>query len=251
LANSRNIPLYARIESLLRSKILSGQYEPGQRLPTAGELATEFGASKITINGALANLQRDGLIVGKQGKGTFVADSIPVTKQFLITGAIHDVLLDAARYEVETSDPMMMTVGETRVPKALQTFFNITNSQEIGFIKRIRRLGGVPIYFVENFLSPDMIKHLTSAELSKKPLLKIMKEKAGITIGRGEMYLEAVPAESDIARLLDCQPYDPLIHIQVYYWLASGEPFETANSYMRAEYFKYKAEIDPTGFEKE
>jgi GntR family transcriptional regulator len=251
MVNSRNIPLYARIESLLRSKILSGQYEPGQKLPTAGELAAEFRVSKITINGALANLQREGLIIGKQGKGTFVSESIPVTKQFLITGAIHDVLLDAARYEVQTSEPRIITVGETRVPKVLQTFFKVSNDDKIGWIERIRLLKGVPITFVENFMSPAIAKCLTKTELAKKPLLKIIKEKKGITIGRGEMYLEAVPAEADIARLLDCQAYDPLIHIQVYYWLSSGEPFETANSYMRADYFKYKTEIDPKGFEKE
>jgi GntR family transcriptional regulator len=249
--NPRSIPLYARIESLLRSKILSGQYEPGQKLPTAEELAAEFRVSKITIKGALANLQREGLIIGKQGKGTFVAESIPVTKQFLITGAIHDVLLDAARYEVQTSEPRVITVGETRVPKVLQTFFKVSNDHEIGWIERIRLLKGVPIYFVENFMSPDIAKSLTKTELSKKPLLKIIKEKNGTSIGRGEMYLEAVPAESDIARLLDCQTYDPLIHIQVYYWLSTGEPLETANSYMRADYFKYKTEIDPRGFEKE
>ena len=251
MMNARSIPLYARIESLLRSKILSGQYEPGQKLPTAVELAAEFRVSKITINGALANLQREGLIIGKQGRGTFVSESIPVTKQFLITGAIHDVLLDAARYEVKTFEPRVITVGETRVPKVLQTFFKVSNDHQIGWIERIRLLKGVPIYFVENFMSPAIAKYLTKSELSKKPLLKIIKEKSGLSIGRGEMYLEALPAEADIARVLDCQTYDPLIHIQVYYWLSTGEPLETANSYMRADYFKYKTEIDPRGFEKE
>ena len=52
MMSPRSIPLYVRIESLLRSKILSGQYEPGQKLPTAVELAAEFRVSKITINGA-------------------------------------------------------------------------------------------------------------------------------------------------------------------------------------------------------
>ena len=249
--NQRSIPLYARIESLLRSKILSGQYEPGQKLPTAGELALEFRVSKITIKGALANLRREGLIFGRQGKGTFISDSIPVTKQFLITGDIYSVLRDAERYEVQTSEPQLTTVGETRVPKVLQGFFGFSNDREIGRIERIRLLSGVPIYFLENFMPPEMVGLITKEELSKEPLLRILKERSGISIGRGEMYLEAVPAESDIAGLLDCQTYDPLIHIQVYYWLSSGEPLETANSYMRAEYFKYKTEIKPMGFEKE
>jgi GntR family transcriptional regulator len=243
------IPLYARIESLLRSKILSGQYEPGEKLKTKEELVKQFGVSKITVSNALSHLQMEGLITSNRGKGTFVAEKIPVMKQFIVTSSIPDILFDAARYEVKVLDIQSVRVGETRVAKDVRAFFKLSNEDEIQWLRRVRLLKGVPIWFLENFLPLGIVQYLSKEELSKKPLLKILKEKIDLTIGRGEMYLEAVPAESDIAELLHCQTFDPLIHIQVYYWLPSGEPFETANAYLRADYFKYKVDLDPKGFE--
>jgi GntR family transcriptional regulator len=244
-----SIPLYARIESLLRSKILSNQYSPGEKLPTREELAKQFGVSAITVANAISHLQAEGLITSNRGKGTFVSETIPVTKQFLITNNIPGIVLDASRYEVKASDIQMVRVKEARIAKQVQTFFRLSDEEEVGWIRRIRLLKGVPIWFLENFLPLGIARSLTQEQLSKKPLLEIIKEKTGLIIGRGEMTLEAVPAEPDIAELLHCQTFDPLIHIQVYYWLSTGEPLETANSFLRAEYFKYKVDIDPKGFE--
>ncbi len=243
------IPLYTRIEFLIRNKILSGQYEPGKKLLKEEELATHFGVSKITVRNALSHLEKEGLIVRKQGKGTFVSENIPLSKQFIITGGIRNIVLDAARYEVRAFKIQRVKVEETRVARDAQTFFNLSSKDEVAWVRRIRLLKGVPIWFLENFLPLDTVQYLSKKELSEKPLLKILKEKINLTIGRGEMYLEAVPAESDIAKLLHCQTFDPLIHIQVYYWLPSGEPFETANAYLRGDYFKYKVDLDPKGFE--
>ena len=244
------IPLYARVESLLRSKILSGQYEPGEKLKTKEELAKQFGVSKITVSNALSHLQMEGLITSNRGKGTFVAEKIPVMKQFIVTSSIPDILFDAARYEVKALDIQSVRVGETRVAKDVRAFFKLSNEDEIRWLRRVRLLKGAPVWFLENFLPVNIAQSLSREELSKKPLLKIIKDTTGLTIGRGEMYFEAVPAEPDIAEVLHCKAYDPLIHVQVYYWLSSGEPLETSNSYMRGDYFKYKVDIDPKGFEK-
>ena len=243
----KGISLYTRVESLLRTRILSGQYEPGQKLPTANELAAEFGVSKITINSALGNLQREALILGKQGKGTYVAESIPVSKQFVLTGPLHKILQDAERYDVQAFDPEVVFMGEIRATRDMQNFFGVSSDYRIGRIRRIRLLKNVPIYFVENCLAADLCSAITKEELQKEPLLRIMQRKLGIFPGRGEMYIQAIPAESDIAKVLHVQTYDPLMHIQVYYWKASGEPLEAANSFMRADYFKYKIEIDECG----
>ncbi len=243
------IPLYTRIESLLRSKILSNQFQPGEKLPTIEELGKQFGVSKITVRSALSHLQAEGLIVSNSGKGTFVSEKIPITKQFIITKGISDIVHDAARYEVKALGIQTVKVKETRVAKDVQTFFHLSNEDEIGWIRRIRLLKGVPTWFLENFIPLSISQYLSKKELSEKPLLKIIKEKTDLTIGRGEMYFEAVPAEPDIARFLHCQTFDPLIHIQVYYWLPSGEPLETSNAFLRADYFKYKVDLDPNGFQ--
>jgi len=54
--NTKVIPLYSRVESVIRNKILNGQLESGKKLPSEQELAAQFGISKITIRTALSHL---------------------------------------------------------------------------------------------------------------------------------------------------------------------------------------------------
>jgi GntR family transcriptional regulator len=248
--NNKAIPLTTGIESLLRNKILSGQYEPGEKLPTEDVLLQHFGVSKITIRNALSRLEADGLIIRNRGKGTFVAEKIPVTKQFIVTGDVYDIVFDAARYDVKVLGIDTIKIGETRAAQNIKKFLNLSNEDEITWVRRIRLIKGVPILYLENFIPLSIGKYLTVQDLSERPLLKILKEKAGIKIRRGEMYIEAIRAEVDIARILKCQTFDPLIFMHFYYWFSSDDPFEIANLFMRAEYFKYKVSLDAKGFEK-
>lgn len=63
---------YQRVADELRKDINREEWGPGDRLPTRARLADRFGVSPATINEALKRLRRDGLIVTRQGSGTFV-----------------------------------------------------------------------------------------------------------------------------------------------------------------------------------
>ena len=78
----------------------------------------------------------------------------------------------------------------------------------------------------------------------KKAIIKILQEKMDLKIGRGDMYLEAIPADPDIAKILRCQVFDPLVRAQVFFWFPSDEPFEIVNYFIRADNFKYKIDIE-------
>jgi GntR family transcriptional regulator len=243
------LSLYSHVESLIRNKVLRGQLEPGEGLPKEEGLAQQFGVSKITIRKALSHLAQEGLIVRRPGKGTFVAENIPIKKQFVMTGGVREIVQDAARYQVKALGVEKVKVRETRIARDVKNFLHLNNNDTIGVIRRVRLLDGTPIYFLENFIPIDIANNLTMKDLSTKPLLKILKEKIGLVIGRGEMFLEAVPADDDIAEILEFEPFDPLILMQLYYWFESGAPLEIVNIFMRPDYFKYKVNIDAKGFE--
>lgn len=69
--------LYMQIYEFLKEKIISKEIVPGQQLPTELELADQFGVSRITSKNALNQLESEGLVYRKQGKGTFVSASAP------------------------------------------------------------------------------------------------------------------------------------------------------------------------------
>ncbi|MBM2811535.1 MAG: gntR [Chloroflexi bacterium] len=57
---------------VIRDRIQAGEWLPGTRLPSNAELASTFGVARMTVRQALASLEADGLIQGRQGTGTFV-----------------------------------------------------------------------------------------------------------------------------------------------------------------------------------
>lgn len=76
----RPVPLYQQVKMYVLSRIQSGEYKPGQRIPSEKALAAETGVSRITSKQALAQLAQEGWLVRVQGKGTFVAERIPPRK---------------------------------------------------------------------------------------------------------------------------------------------------------------------------
>jgi GntR family transcriptional regulator len=70
LRNAR--PLPAQLADRLRERIVEGQWEPGHRLPSEQELATEYGVSRPTVRSAVARLVDSGMLRVRHGAGTFV-----------------------------------------------------------------------------------------------------------------------------------------------------------------------------------
>ena len=65
-------PIYQQIVRILRTQIASGEYPPGSRIPAVRELALEAGVNPNTMQKALAELERDGLLETVRTTGKFV-----------------------------------------------------------------------------------------------------------------------------------------------------------------------------------
>lgn len=65
-------PLYQQLQNSLRNDLLNGVYAAGDRMPSEAELEQAYGVSRITVRRAIAELEKQGLLERKQGKGTFV-----------------------------------------------------------------------------------------------------------------------------------------------------------------------------------
>jgi GntR family histidine utilization transcriptional repressor len=64
--------LHERIVSDITARIVSGKWQPGHRIPFEHELAAEYACSRMTVNKALAQLARSGLIERRRRSGSFV-----------------------------------------------------------------------------------------------------------------------------------------------------------------------------------
>ena len=74
LTNDR--PIYLQLEEILLQAIASGQYPAGSRLPAVRELAAEAGVNPNTMQRALTDLEREGLLYSQRTAGRLVTDEI-------------------------------------------------------------------------------------------------------------------------------------------------------------------------------
>lgn len=76
LSEASGVPFYRQIVDQLAGRIRTGQLGAGEQLPSFRDLAAELLVSLITVRRAYSELQTAGLVVRKQGQGTFVAPSV-------------------------------------------------------------------------------------------------------------------------------------------------------------------------------
>lgn len=71
---SGNMPIYQQIVDAVRSAVLSGVYQPGEKIPSVRELATEATVNPNTMQRALQELERMGLLTAHRTSGRFVTE---------------------------------------------------------------------------------------------------------------------------------------------------------------------------------
>ncbi len=81
LSQASGVPFYRQLEDQLAGLIRSRQLAPGSKLPSYRELAPQLLVSLITVRRAYGDLEAAGLIVCRQGQGTFVAEEIEVASR--------------------------------------------------------------------------------------------------------------------------------------------------------------------------
>jgi GntR family transcriptional regulator len=71
-------PMYLQIMEQIKQKIAIGDWAAGQSIPSIRQLAADIGVSVITVKRAYLELEREGVITTRQGKGCFVASESDV-----------------------------------------------------------------------------------------------------------------------------------------------------------------------------
>ena len=92
------LPIYSQIIDELTMRIASGAYSPGEKLPSVRDLAMDAGVNPNTMQRALAELERRGLVYSERTSGRFV------TKEEKVLEALHEEL--AKKYFEEFADKL-------------------------------------------------------------------------------------------------------------------------------------------------
>lgn len=128
LSNHDSTPMYEQIMEQITTKVMAGDWRPGQSLPSIRELASASSVSVITVKRAYLELERAGVIVTRQGKGSFVAETQDLAKQLVreefdthlmgMVGAAHKLGMDGKEVTEHVSAAMAAIAAASSSSKA-------------------------------------------------------------------------------------------------------------------------------------
>lgn len=121
---NENLPIYMQIMDRIRAAIVSGELVSGEKVASVRELAEEFGVNPNTMQRALAELEREGLLVSERTTGRYV------TKD---TAMIEQARKEAAEKIVKDFLLKMKELGFTR--DQIEDFFRETEMNGAGWIE--------------------------------------------------------------------------------------------------------------------
>ncbi|MDE6965261.1 MAG: GntR family transcriptional regulator [Lachnospiraceae bacterium] len=74
-------PIYTQILEVIQYQIVAGRYQPGERLPSVRDLASEAGVNPNTMQRAFAELERNGLVMAQRTSGRVVTENMEMISE--------------------------------------------------------------------------------------------------------------------------------------------------------------------------
>ncbi len=161
-------PLYQQLMLRLKNDIIAGVYPPGGRIPSEQLLCETYGVSRVTVRKALLDLVQEGLLVRRQGKGTFVADKRLQRDLQHITS-----FSDACRNMGRTAGTKLISVTrEAAQPDDVEKL-GAQEGEEVLEVCRVRLCDGEPVMLeINRFGSRFAFLEQENLNASLYPLLR-------------------------------------------------------------------------------
>lgn len=233
------LPYYIQVKDALRACIDRGDWPPGTQLPGEPELCRAFEVSRTVIRQALTEMEYEGLIIRKKGKGTFVAE--PKISESLVqklTGFYQDMV---ERGHV----PLTRVLKQHVVPASAKVArrLDIAPETPVIEIERLRYVENEPITLTITYLPYALCPQVAEADLTNQSLYAFLENHCGLLIVRGHRTLEAVAAREHEARLLEVERGAPLILLNSVSYLEDGTPLEYYHALHRGDRSRFEVEL--------
>jgi len=200
-------PLYQQIKALITQSLQSGEWKPGELIPSEVELAARFKVSQGTVRKAIDELSAENLVVRRQGKGTFVATHHEERAHYRFLRLMPDV------GEAHQADNRIIEVKRMRAPAEVARLLDVKSGDSVIFIRRVQSFDGVPTILEELWLPGALFRGLTAERLVeyKGPMYGLFESEFGTRMIRATEKIRAVGADSGAAQFLKVAEGTPLL----------------------------------------
>ncbi len=211
-------PLYEQLTAKIQVDIERGIYRQGSKMPTEMELCSSYGVSRATVRSALSRLEKKGLIVRKQGKGTFVYED-KMVRNISVNASFSDICVaNGKRPGGKVLKCMLQKASEGDIRE-----LNLQEGDLVIAIDRVRYANDEAVSMESSHL-PERFSYLLDIDLRDKSLFQVLKEAQGVVFYPGYKTIEQTYAGREIAKYLGVKTGHPLIEIRAVSTDESGVP---------------------------
>lgn len=227
-------PLYQQTAETL-ARLLASTPE-GQALPSEPELARRLGVSRATLREAMRAFEEQGLVLRRQGVGTFVVRSPRVIEAGL------EVLESLETMAARIGLPVEMgalTVEQTQVTPEQSELFERPADTPLWQIARTLSAGGRPVAYLIDRVPADVLHESELARGFNGSVLDLFLRRGDPPLGLSRTEITAVSAPPEIARRLSIQRGDVLLCFEASLYSQDGRMIDRSTSYFLPGPFRF------------
>jgi len=230
------MPLYRQVQSGIENMIRSRSTKKSVPL-TDANLAERFGVSRITVRRAVDELVDAGVLYRIQGVGTFVRPRKLSEKLTL------NSFLDAWTREGARSDVRVGAFEKIAASSELAERLNVRVGADLVYVQRLRFQKKALVAVDDRYMRADCCGKLTNQDIITSSLVDFLRNREKIPLVRGEMEIEARPADRREARLFGIKADKPVLVRHVTFFTTKNEAVLTGISTYRADRVSYRLTI--------
>ncbi|GFE50749.1 GntR family transcriptional regulator [Roseobacter cerasinus] len=229
-------PRYVQLRQRLSDGVDQGVLRAGSSLPPEREIATITDLSRVTVRKAIRALAEDGLIVQRQGSGSFVASDIPRIEQSL--SRLTSFSEDMSRRGMVSSSIWLERGVFMPSPEEILVLA-LSRDASVSRIGRLRTADDKPMAIERASLPTDVLPNPLLVETSLYDVL----EHAGLRPVRALQKISAVNLDEETAGLLEVEPGAAGLRIERTSYLVDGRAVEFTRSIYRGDAYNFVAEL--------
>lgn len=205
------VSLYHQLKEVLLQRITDKEWKYGEKIPTEFELCRRYNVSRITVRQALAELEKEGFLIRKQGRGTYV--SVPKIEQNLTS--IYS-FSEEFRKKGFTPRNKILEFHDMPPEAGIMEKLKIEGCEHIYYIKRLRYADDILMAIESTYLPADMFPGMDRKELDEKRLYDVMRDRYGVAPSSAEEIFGAVLIDEKEAEFFGIKKGSAGLEIQRY-----------------------------------
>jgi GntR family transcriptional regulator len=237
LSRDLPVPLYHQVKTSILSGIETGQWRPGDRLPSEDEFAERFKVSKITVRQALRELAQVGHIRREQGRGTFVQRPPLVEGPRQLTSFSEEM----RRQGVQASSAVL-DQGIVAASADVASTLGIAEDEPVFRLRRLRLADGDPMGVQTAYIPARLVPRIQDIEFSRSSLYDVLSGHYDLVPASAHETHFAFAVAGEDAALLHLDEGAPVMGTELVARLPDGRALEYVRSVMRAD--RYKIVLD-------